>query len=81
MHWVHFENTRAGWQLPGLSERLTNRCAAAGEYLGGYRVRIANDGYSRHLADADSDDERGGRTTPPEGNSDVVVVPRPPSSF
>lgn len=51
---------------------------AGGEYLGGFLVRFVDDGHSSHLGEGDSNDERGGRTPPPEADDahvDVVFVP------
>lgn len=50
---------------------------ALGECLGGFRVRIGEDGHSLHHGDEGSHEERGGLTPPPEGDEpceDVVVV-------
>lgn len=54
---------------------------ARGEYLGGFRVRVGKDGPSLHHGEDDSNEERGGRSLPPEGGDygDVVIFvhPRP----
>lgn len=50
-----------------------------GEYLGGYQVRVWDEGHSSHLRDADGIKELGGRTPTPQGNGKVVVSPPPPS--
>lgn len=54
---------------------------ARGEYPGGFRVCVGEDGHSLHIEGLESDEERGGRTPPPEGGErGHVVVVVPPSA-
>lgn len=47
------------------------------EYLGGFPVRLEEDGRSHHHGNKDNDEEREGRTPPPEGgeHGDFRCVP------
>lgn len=50
-----------------------------GEYLGSYRFHVGEDGYSLHLDEADSNEERRRSTPQPQSDGDVLEIP-PPSS-
>lgn len=55
-------------QATSYRDCLTNVLADAqmrGEYLGGYLVRVSENGLLLHIGVADSGEERGGHRTPP----------------
>lgn len=65
-------------QAPNYRDQLNvllGDAQSRGEYLGGYRIRVVENGHSLHVGDTDSDQEHGSSTPYPQNDGDIVEIP------